>query len=154
MDLQQIVEEQLRQAREDGKFDNLRGHGQPLRLDENPFEDPAWQMANDLLKKNGFRPEWLEEDIALRGELDEARQSLAGSRDWRAAELKTLGDRRDAAAIERRVLVDHEWRLSQDRFRAKLGALNKSIFTYNLKVPSTRLHRLSLDVEAELKKLL
>ncbi len=70
MDLQQIVEEQLRQAREDGKFDNLRGHGQPLRLDENPFEDPAWQMANDLLKKNGFRPEWLEEDIALRGELD------------------------------------------------------------------------------------
>ena len=100
MDFQRIVEEQLRKAREDGKFDNLRGHGQPLRLDENPFEDPAWQMANDMLKKNGFRPEWLEDDIANRQELDAARRALTRSRDWQAAELETLGDRRDAASIE------------------------------------------------------
>lgn len=154
MDLAHIVEEQLRKAREDGKFDNLRGQGQPLRLDENPFEDPAWQMANDMLKKNGFRPEWLEDDLAVRAELDEARQALARSRDWRAAELKTVGDRRDAAAIERRVRVDYEWRLSQGRFLARLGAINKSIFNYNLKVPSTRLHRLILDIDVELRKLL
>jgi DnaJ family protein C protein 28 len=154
MDFQRIVEEQLRKAREDGKFDNLRGHGQPLRLDENPFEDPAWQMANDMLKKNGFRQEWLEEDIANRQELDEARRALMRSRDWQAAALETLGDRQDAASIERRVRVRDEWQLAQERFRARLGTINKSIFNYNLKVPSTRLQRLSLDIEAELKKLL
>jgi len=154
MDVQRIVEEQLRKAREEGKFDNLRGHGQPLKLDENPFEDPAWQMANDMLKKNGFRPEWLEEDVAMRAELDGARQALVRSRDWRAAELQALGDRREAAAIEQRVMVQTEWQLAQDRFRASLRAINKSIFTYNLKVPTTHLQRLSLDIEAELKKLL
>jgi DnaJ family protein C protein 28 len=154
MDLQRIVEEQLRKAREEGKFDNLRGHGQPLNLDENPFEDPAWQLANDMLKKNGFRPEWLEEDVAIRAELDEARQALVRSRDWRAAEVQAFGERRNAAAIEQRVMVDNEWRLSQDRFRAKLRAINKAIFNYNLKAPSTRLQRLTLDIEAELNKLL
>ena len=53
MNFDRVIEEQLRKAREDGKFDNLRGHGQPLPNDDNPFEDPAWQMANDVLKKNG-----------------------------------------------------------------------------------------------------
>ncbi len=154
MDLQRIVEEQLRQAREEGKFDHLRGHGQPLNLDDNPFEDPTWQMANDMLKKNGFRPEWLEEDVAIRAQMDEARQALIRSRDWRAAELQALGDGRDTAAIEQRVMVENEWRLSQDRFRAKLSAINKAIFNYNLKAPSPRLQRLSLDIETELNKLL
>jgi len=154
MDFQRIVEEQLRKAREEGKFDNLRGHGQPLNLDENPFEDPSWQMANDMLKKNGLRPEWLEEDLAIRVELDEARQALARSRDWRSAELQPLGERRGAAAIEQRLMVENEWRLAQDRFRAELRAINKAIFNYNLKAPSTRLQRRILDVEAELNKLL
>lgn len=153
MDVQRIVEEQLRKAREEGKFDNLRGHGQPLRLDENPFEDPAWQMANDMLKKNGFRPEWLEEDVSIRAETAEARQALIRSRDWRTAELQALGERHDAVAIERRELIEYEWRLAQDRFRARLAAINKAIFNYNLKAPSTRLQRLKLDIEAELNKL-
>src|SRR5258707_14392235 len=108
MDVQRIVEEQLRKAREEGKFDNLRGHGQPLRLDENPFEDPAWQMANDMLKKNGFRPEWLEEDVAIREETAAARQALVRSRDWRAAELQALSQRCDPAAIERCLRVEDE----------------------------------------------
>ena len=153
MDVQRIVEEQLRKAREDGKFDHLPGHGQPLRLDENPFEDPAWQLANDMLKKNGFRPEWLEEDVAMRAELEDARQGLARSRAWRTAELEAVGHRCAAADIERRVRAESEWRLAQERFRTRLGALNKAIFNYNLKVPSTRLQWLNLDIEAELQKL-
>lgn len=154
MNFDRVIEEQLRKAREEGKFDNLRGHGQPLRLDENPFEDPAWQLANELLKKHGFRPDWLEEDVAIREQLAAAQLALVRSRDWRAAELRALGQRRDKAAIERRTLVEYEWRLAQERFRTRLGELNKAIFNYNLKAPSTRLQRLTLDVEAELVKLL
>ena len=52
------------------------------------------------------------------------------------------------------MLVKHEWEQAQERFRARLRAVNKSIFNYNLKVPTTHLQRLSLDIEAELKKLL
>ena len=154
MNFDRVIEEQLRKAREEGKFDNLRGHGQPLPNDDNPFEDPAWQMANDMLKKNGFRPEWLEEDVAVREQVEQARRALARSRDWRAGELRALGDRRDAAAIERRERVEYEWRLAQERFRSRLAEVNKAIFRLNLKVPAMRLQRLKFNVEQELEKLL
>jgi hypothetical protein len=149
-----VVEEQLRKAREEGKFDNLRGHGQPLRLDDNPFEDPTWQLANEMLKKNGFRPEWLEDDVAVREQLAQARQALVRSRDWRAAELAALAGRGDAPALERRQQVEDEWQRAQGRFRARLAEINKLIFNLNLKVPSTRLQRLKLDVDAELARLI
>ncbi|MCC6190518.1 MAG: DUF1992 domain-containing protein [Anaerolineales bacterium] len=154
MDFDRVIEEQLRKAREAGKFDNLRGHGQPLRLAENPFEDPSWQLANEMLKKNGFRPEWLEEDVALRDQLEQARAALLRSREWQAAELRALAGRSDARAIEQRCQVEQEWQLAQARFRMRLTALNKVIFDLNLKVPSTRLQRHKLDVDAELRKLL
>jgi hypothetical protein len=149
-----VVEEQLRKAREEGKFDNLRGHGQPLSLDDNPFEDPTWQLANEMLKKNGFRPEWLEDDVAVREQLAQARQALVRSRDWRAGELGALAGRGDAAALERRHQVEDEWQRAQARFRARVAELNKLIFHLNLKVPSARLQRLKLDADAELARLI
>jgi hypothetical protein len=148
-----VVEEQLRKAREEGKFDNLRGHGQPLSLEENPFEDPAWRLANEMLKKNGFRPEWLEDDVALREQLAQARQALARSRDWRARELRALAGRGDAQALAQRHQVEQDWQLAQARFRSRLTELNKLIFNLNLKVPSTRLQRLTLNVEEELDRV-
>jgi DnaJ family protein C protein 28 len=148
-----VIEEQLRQAREAGKFDNLRGHGQPLALDDNPFEDPAWSLAHDLLKKNGFRPDWLEDDVSIREELAQARRSLLGARDRRAADLAALAGQSGAQAIKRRHTAEQAWDTAQARFRARLGEINKQIFHLNLKVPSTRLQRLKLDVEAELAKL-
>ena len=154
MNFDRFVEEQLRQAREEGKFDHLAGHGQPLRTGDNPFEDPAWQMANDMLRKNGFRPDWLDDDIAIREQAAQARRALVRSRDWRAAQLEVLGTRRDAAAIEQRLFVENEWRLAQGRFRTSLVELNKTIFSFNLKVPAARLQRLKFDIENELKKLL
>lgn len=153
MDFNRLIEEQLRQAREDGKFDNLRGHGQPLNLSENPFEDPTWQMANDMLKRNGFRPEWLEDDVAIREQLAAAQQALRRSQAWRQTELAALAGRSDARALEQRHWVEREWTLAQDRFRARLGDLNKAIFNFNLKAPSTRFQRVKLDVDAELAKL-
>jgi hypothetical protein len=111
-------------------------------------------LANELLKKNGFRPDWLEDDVALREQLSQARQALVRSRDWRAAELAALAGRGDAPALERRHQVEHEWQLAQARFRTRLAELNKLIFSLNLKVPSARLQRLKLDADAELARLI
>src|SRR5690349_2642903 len=154
MDFGRLIEEQLRKAREDGKFDNLRGHGQPLNLDENPLEDPRWQMASDMLKRNGFRPEWLEDDLSSRHELPDAQQALRRSAAWRKDELKALEGQGDARALEQRHWVEQEWTKAQERFRNRLVQLNKAIFNYNLKTPSTQLQRTKLDVEAELAKAL
>ncbi len=154
MDFDRVIEKLIRQAQEEGKFNNLIGAGKPLRLDENPFEDPTWALANQMLKNQGFRPEWLEADLALREEYGQACQALARARDWRAAELARLGQRADAQAVAQQRLVAHEWSLAQDRFRRRLNEINQALFTLNLKVPHTRFQRLKLDVEAELNKVL
>ena len=154
MDFDRIIEKLIRKAQEEGKFDNLRGTGKPLQLDDNPFEDPAAAMANRMLKEEGFRPDWLEEDVSLRQELSAARRALVRSRDWRAAQLSQLGARQDHAAIQQRTLVAHEWGLAQDRFRRKLAEINKSIFILNLKVPSTHFQRLKLNVDEDLQRLI
>src|SRR5690242_13952063 len=99
MDFGRLIEEQLRKAREEGKFDNLRGHGQPLDLSENPFEDPTWRLANDMLKRNGFRPEWLEDEVGIREQLEEAQRALRRSNGWRLTELTALEGKQDAKAI-------------------------------------------------------
>jgi DnaJ family protein C protein 28 len=153
MSFDRVIEEQIRRAQEEGKFDDLPGKGQPLKLDENPFEDPAWAMANQMLKNQGFRPEWLEADLALRQELEQARRDLRRTRDWRVAQLQALAGRPDASAAEPRQWVADEWSLAQTRFRARLQQINQSIFSLNLKVPSTRFQRLRLDVETELARI-
>jgi DnaJ family protein C protein 28 len=153
MDFDRVIEKLIRKAQEEGKFDNLRGKGQPLRLDENAFEDPASALVNHMLKDQGFRPEWLEEDLSLRQELDDARRALVRTRHWRAQQLAALGARQDARAIEQRVLVAHEWDQAQDRFRRKVAELNQTIFVLNLKVPNTHFQRVKLNVEEELQRL-
>jgi hypothetical protein len=54
-----VAERKIREAMEEGVFENLEGAGQPLDLSENPFEDPSQRMAHRLLKNNGFAPVWI-----------------------------------------------------------------------------------------------
>ena len=49
------ADEAIRKAMEEGKFDNLPGKGKPLKLDEDPFEDPEWRLANKMLKEGGYQ---------------------------------------------------------------------------------------------------
>jgi DnaJ homolog subfamily C member 28 len=153
MEFDRIIEKLIRKAQEEGKFDNLRGAGKPLQLDDNPFEDPAAAMVNRMLKEEGFRPDWLEDDVTLRQELRDARRSLVRSRDWRAEQLVALGDRQDVKAIQQRTLVAHEWGLAQERFRRKLAEINRTIFVLNLKVPNTRFQRVKVNIEEEIQRL-
>ena len=62
-----ITEKKLREAIENGEFDNLPGKGNPVDLKENPFEDPDLRMVHRLLRNAGFAPAWIEErkDIDL-----------------------------------------------------------------------------------------
>lgn len=154
MDFDRIVEQMIRKAQEEGKFDNLRGRGKPIAWDDNPFEDPAWQLANHLLKENGFRPDWLEDDVALREKLAQARKALARTRDWRFAELERLGARDDAQAKQQRLVVADEWERALGNFRQSIKQINAQIPTLNLKVPHERFQRVKLVLEDELKRVL
>lgn len=54
-----VAERKIREAMEEGAFDDLEGSGQPLDLSENPYEDPSQRMAHRILKNNGFAPDWI-----------------------------------------------------------------------------------------------
>ena len=54
-----IAERKIREAIDEGAFDHLDGKGEPLNLEENPYEDPAQRMAHRLLRNNGFAPAWI-----------------------------------------------------------------------------------------------
>src|SRR5215471_21636017 len=80
-----LVERKIREAMEEGDFDNLPGKGQPLDLAENPFEDPELRMAHRLLRNAGFAPAWIEErkDVYLESEELQRRLERAHQR-WRS----------------------------------------------------------------------
>jgi hypothetical protein len=60
-----IAERKIREAMDEGAFDRLEGMGQPISLEENPYEDPAQRMAHRLLRNNGFAPAWILESKDL-----------------------------------------------------------------------------------------
>jgi DnaJ family protein C protein 28 len=154
MNFDRIIEQLIRDAQAQGKFDNLPGRGKPLDLNDDPNESGEMWAANRLVKKHGFRPDWLEEDVALRERLETARQALRRSRDWRHQQLSALGSRADVDARQHQAWVADEWARAQAQFRDTLAQINKSIVTLNLKMPLERLQWRKLDVEAELQKAL
>jgi len=128
------VDEIIQKAMEEGVFDDLPGKGQPLRLDENPNADPAWEIACKLLRDNGFSLPWIEERNEIEKEIESARAALARSRAWCA---------------EQGAGANPDWERAVDVFRQKAGALNKRITTYNLQAPSPALQRRLIDIKAE-----
>jgi hypothetical protein len=70
-----IAERKIREAMEEGAFDRLSGTGQPISLEENPYEDPAQRMAHRLLRNNGFAPAWILESKDLDSDIDWLRSS-------------------------------------------------------------------------------
>ena len=55
-----LVDQKIREAMEQGEFDNLAGKGEPIDLSENPFEDPDWRTAHRMLRNAGFAPAWID----------------------------------------------------------------------------------------------
>jgi len=70
-----FVEQQIREARERGEFDDLPGHGKPLRDLDQP-RDELWWVRKKLQRENvSYSPP----AISLRREVDEARERIAAA---------------------------------------------------------------------------
>jgi hypothetical protein len=125
-----LIERQIREAMEDGRFDDLPHQGERLPLvDDSAAGD--WASAFRIMRNADVAPEWIEADKEVR-RLLEQRDAI---RD-RAARSSPLGRRRDRQELER-VVRDH------DRAVARLNAL----------APTDRQHRRPLDLHAELEEL-
>jgi DnaJ family protein C protein 28 len=139
------IEEQLRKAIEEGKFDNLPGKGKPLHLDDiNPHSDADWELAYHILKENGYTLPWIETLHEIENDIDAALKELRRAWKWRMIYLSAAVPEDKASA---------EWERSQSTFKEKLSSLNKRIRDYNLQVPNPRFQRPVLSFEHELEKV-
>jgi DnaJ family protein C protein 28 len=138
------AEEQIRRAMEDGKFDNLPGHGKPLDLNDNPHEDPEWRMAYRMLRDGGFTLPWIETRQEIENELKAARNDLARAWEWRK---NILTDDYPQDVLEA------EWGKAKQVFQERVEQLNKRILSYNLEVPNTRFQMSLLNFEDKLETI-
>lgn len=138
------VEEQIRRAMQEGKFDNLPGKGKPLPVEENPFEDPEWRMAYHMLRSSGYTLPWIELRNEIEAEAKAAAEDLARTWNWRQGALQ-----RSAPPGP----VETEWLRAVARFKARIESVNRQIFTYNLQIPSPRFALLKRDPDQEIERL-
>lgn len=135
------IEEQIRTAEGRGEFRNLRGMGQPLNIDSNPYAGER-AVGYSLLKSNGYAPAEIElaRDIRLEQErLDALRTALIR----RGCELRQ--QRSVLFASEKRAYNKAVHR-ALDEYETGLRELNRKILTLNLSAPAA-LHRSPLVVE-------
>jgi DnaJ family protein C protein 28 len=152
-----VVEEILAASMARGEFDNLRGKGRPLRLDDDIYAgDKA--LAYRLLKNNDAAPPEIERGREIDAELARAeglletlrrrRDALLG-RGTRDLSRRARTDVGGSSAAERRMynLVRDK---TEAQYREALRAVNSKVLSLNIVAPAA-LHRPSVPVEAKMQ---
>ena len=124
-----LVDRQIREAMEDGRFDDLPHQGKPLPVEDETYAG-EWALAFRMLRNAGVAPPWIEADKEVR-ELLARRDALVD----RPGSSSTFGRERDRAAFERLV-----------------GQINAAVARLNAEAPTTRQHRAPLRLEVELAR--
>src|ERR1700682_1825560 len=135
-----LIDQKIREAMEQGEFDDLTGKGEPIDTSENPFEDPEMRLAHRVLRNAGFAPSWIEERKDIDSEFEVARKEL--SRVWMVLR-NALGTKNESGARIR-------WAKALSSFQEQAGELNRRIVTWNLKVPAAGFQRRLIDAEKEI----
>ena len=80
MNIEEIIKREIAK----GTFDNLKGAGKPLKLDDDRAVPEEYRMAYRFLKNSGYVPE----EVAGMQALKEARAALEGMNEEEKAEAK------------------------------------------------------------------
>ena len=138
------IEEIIRQAMEEGVFDDLPGKGKPLQLDQNPHQDPEWRAAHHILKNSGFTLPWIESLREIEVELQQAKAGLARNWKWYQAEMEKGNEAGQ---------MNNDWDRTIASFREQITAINNEIRSYNLQVPNDRFQLQLINVEQEIEQI-
>ncbi len=140
------IEEKIREAQQQGLFDDLKGKGSPLPNRRNPFLPEARQLAYDLLRDSGHTLPWIEEGKEIDGRIERARAVLRRRYHWYRAERERRPDHR---LLE----LEQVWRSYRHDFEEEAARINASIRIYNLKVPTISLQKHVIILEEEYERL-
>ena len=136
-----LIDQKIREAMEQGEFDDLPGKGKPIDTSEHPFEDPEMRLAHRMLRNAGFAPSWIEERKDIDAEFEIARNQL--SRVWTVLQ-NALGTDNERGARVR-------WENALTLFRKQARELNRRIVAWNLKVPAAGFQRKMIDPDREIE---
>lgn len=143
---QSVVDELINEAMERGDFDNLRGKGRPLTVEENSFAGD-WELAFKMLKDNDFTLPW----IADRN------QALADIAAWRQQATQTwrvLGpELRAMLTAGRRPAALARWRAVLALWQTHIQELNHAVDRVNVYLPVRQLEIYRLTLADELRRL-
>jgi hypothetical protein len=145
---QDLVEEQIRKARERGEFDNLKGKGQPLDLAENPYEPPELRMAYKILKDNDFAPFWIELGKEIDADIDKFWKEVEN---FRRYTCMFLAEKHIGPSVKRFDSKKASFYFEQ---RLVLEKIDKKILNYNLHCPTFRMGRSNLNIDDEMFKVI
>jgi len=134
----------IKKAMKDGKFDDLKGKGKPLKLFESPYVDEGWRMAYDMLSSQGLTLPWIYKRNLIESEYSKAIEKLVRTMEW-YLEKKEAGE--DLA------LAEDEWGEAKLSFIEISKELNEIIDGYNLEIPNDRFYRKRIDPEIEISNL-
>ncbi len=131
-DWETLIDRQIREAIEDGRFDNLPHQGEPLPNDGNPLAGEL-ELAFHVLKNAGVAPPWIEADKEVR-ELLERRDAIL-ARAATGPAPSAIARRRDRAVLEELVT-----------------RINASIARVNAQAPTDRQQRRPLALAGEIAR--
>ncbi len=129
-----LVEQRILDGMEQGLFDNLRGEGKPLNLDEDQFVPDELKMAFRLLRSTGLAPLWVDLNKEIRQDIERLHRFRA--------HIHSIWDQ--ISEIER----THRRR----EYERRINDINGKIMNYNIVAPSSHVHFGLLLVEDELAR--
>ena len=127
-----LMERQIREAMDSGKFDELPHRGKPLPNDENPYAGDM-ALAFRVLKNAGVAPPWIEANKEV--------SELLAKRDA-ILERAASGVRPSVFARKR----------DRETLRDLVVRANKAIAKVNVEAPASTKRRVLLDLEDELER--
>jgi hypothetical protein len=130
---ERLAEEKIREAIEEGRFNNLAGQGRPLNDLDDALTGEDW-IGLHVLRENGFLPEWLE----LRKQVHFDRPAVnAAMAEWAEA-IRFTGSRAHPLAIR-----------TGENYRKAAKAINAKIDLHNIRCPSIGLELVRFREDAE-----
>ena len=120
----------------------MPGHGKPLDLRENPYEDPTMRIAHRILKDNGFSLPWIEEGKQIDLDIDKMLKKLSRSWNW----YRSQKDQSDGTILK-------IWDQAKAEFFEEVTKINKRIKNFNIQIPLSRFEKQLIDENKILQEL-
>ena len=143
-----IAEQQIQEAIDEGKFDDLPGKGKPIVFDDDPMTPAHLRLVNRILSNANVLPEW----IQIHKDIEAEQQQITEMRSRLTRENQRWGERitrsSPGSAVSQRYA---EWHAkSRAEYLRLLKSLNSSILKFTLVAPSTAKPICSFKIPSEM----